>query len=236
MKTTLAIAMCAVCGITAPVHAQMTGGSVDLKYSSYPDESDFSTLAFRGQVEYGFNRNAAMQIDIGGYNFGELNETGYNIGLHGLFHASDTVSLGAFYAWDELDGGSADFYGLEAGFDITEDFVAEIYVSTGDNGGTDTDIYGLGLGYEINDQFALNANVDQFDLDSGSDLTRVSLGVEYRTVAAGNYYAELGNLDGEAGGLSDSEAFVGVGVRFDFGADRGATFGQRGFLDKLPGF
>ena len=50
-----------------------------------------------------------------------------------------------------------------------------------------------------------------------------------------NLFVELGSAEVQAARVSDSEAFVGIGGRYVFGADRGATFRQRGLLRIIPG-
>jgi len=236
MKIKMAGALCAFAALSSGSYAaELTGGSVDLGYSAFTDNSDFARTALRGQAELGFNRNWAAQLDLGSYSFDTLGDTGTNVTLHGIFHVNDQVSLGAFYSRDDLQGGDADSIGVEAGFDLNENVAAEIYLSTGDNNGIDGNIIGFDLGYNVPDQWELSVGMDRASFDFGVDLTRLSLGAEYQTQGPTNIYAEFGSLDANAFGLGGSEPYVGVGVRLDFGADRGATFGQRGLLDMIPG-
>lgn len=215
--------------------AELTGGSIDLGYSAFTDDTDVSRTALRGQAELGFNRHFGLQLDLGSYNFDAQDETGTNVSLHGTFHLNETTSFGAFYTRDDIGSGDADFFGVEAGFDFSNAVGAEVYFSTGDDNGVDGDVFGFDLAYNVNDQIALNAGFDRASFDLGADLTRLSVGVEYQTPGFANYYAEFGNVDANLMGLGGSESYIGLGVRLDFGADRGATFGQRGLLDILPG-
>jgi len=230
----------AVCfGIALCTNAQaveLTGGSLDLGYSAYVDDTDFSRLALRGQAEIGFNRNFALQIDAGGYNFNLLDETGTNIGLHAIYHVNDTVSFGAFYSRDDVSIIDADTYGLEAGFELSNQVSAEVYVATGDLQGADTTAFGLELSLAAGDRFELGLDVDHLDLESAADGTRLSIGVEYQFADQANVYAQFGNEEANLGSLGGSEPFFGVGLRIDFGAARGATFGQRGLLELVTGF
>ncbi len=236
MKKTLAGAVCAYCAFVSHSQAaELTGGSIDLGYSAFTDDSDFSRVALRGQAEIGFSRSIAMQVDLGAYDFDTFNDTGYNFALHGIYHVNDAVSLGGFYSRDDIADGDGDIFGLEAGFDLSTNVAAEAYASTGDSEGVDLDLFGFDIAYGVTDAFEVNAGIDYAEVEGGADLTRYSLGVEFQTETAGNYYAELGSLDASFGGLSGSEAYIGVGVRIDFGAERGATFGQRSFLDIIPG-
>ena len=236
MKKTITIGLCALFMNAPNIHAaEFTGGSADFGYSAFLDDTDVSRLALRGQAELGFDQNFAMQMDIGTYNFGFINDSGTNIGLHAIYHVNHATSLGVFYARDNLAGGNGDVFGVEAGFDFSNTTAGEAYFSTGDSQGIDANIYGFDLAHYISDAFQLRAGVDFVDSDLGFDLTRWAFGVEYQSIGPANYYAELGSLDANALGLAGSEAFLGFGVRLDFGMDRGATFGQRGLLDLLPG-
>ena len=229
-------AVCAlmVCG-TGLQAMELTGGSLAFGYSAFNDETDLNRTAIKGQAEVGFNRNLAAQLDLGSYNFGLVDETGTNFTLHGIYHLNAETSFGVFYARDDIFNGSADQIGIEAGFDVSEAFAAEVYASTGDNAGADGTMFGFDLGYDISDRVKLNAGLDHANYDLGTDLTRFSIGAEYNTGEYGNFYAEVGSLDISAFGLNGSETYVGLGFRLDFGAERGATFGQRGLLDMLPG-
>jgi hypothetical protein len=214
--------------------AEFTGGSFDLNYSQIADDSNFSRGTVRGSAELGFNRNWAAQLDLGSYSFETLNETGWNGTLHGIYHMNEQTSLGAYLGVDDILGSKATIYGVEAGFELNG-LNAEGYLgAVSDSGQTATMLGGV-LTNELNDSWGLNAGFDFLNDTSGVDLTRLSIGADYHVGGGATFYGEVGSLNATFGGASASEPYVGVGLRLDFGAERGSTFGHRGLLDKIPG-
>lgn len=215
--------------------AELTGGSLDLGYSGFFDDTDVSKTSLRGQAELGFTRNFALQLDLGYYDLNALDDSGTNIALHGIYHVNETVSLGAFYGQDSLNSVDADYLGIEGGFEIGESVATEVYLAAVDDNGIDGTLFGLELSNGLNEQIDLTAGVEHATYDNDLDLTRLSLGMDYSAGGPTKFYAEIGSLNADVLGLSGSEAFFNLGIRLDFGAKRGATFGQRGLLDLIPG-
>ncbi|WP_372572519.1 porin [Ruegeria jejuensis] len=218
--------------------AELTGGYFDLGYSTFTDSDNGSKFYGAGSGELGFTRNFSVQADVGVYRFDEISETGYNGTLHAIFHTNDNLSLGAFYNRDDLDGDNdSNTYGIEAGYEVgaigLEGYVSRIdFVDADSDDGT---LLGVRIDGEVAPLFTLSASVDYLNGPSDIDLTRVSLGADYNLGEGAHIYGEVGSAKVELGGLSDSEAFVAAGIRLNFGAKRGTTFGRRGLLDKLPG-
>ena len=233
VRTSAACALI-LCATQAPA-VELTGGSLTFAYSAFVDETSFDRTDIRGQTEFGFSRGFSTQLDIAAYRFGQIDRTGTNVTVHAIYHVSDATSLGAFFSRDDVLDGHADLYGLQAGFDFSDDLAGEAYLSTGDNEGVDGNLLGFDLGYQLNERVGLNLGLDHADFDFGADLTRISVGAEYATGEAGRVFAEIGSLRAEAFELSGSDEYIGLGYRIDFGAERGATFGERGLLRMLPG-
>ncbi len=214
--------------------AEFTGGSFDLNYSQIADDSNFSRGAVRGSAELGFNRNWSAQLDLGSYSFETLDETGWNGTLHGIYHMNEQTSLGAYVGVDDILGSQATIYGVEAGFELNG-LDAEGYLGgISDSGQTSTMIGGV-ITNKLNENWGLNAGFDFLNDTSGVDLTRLSIGADYHVGGGAKFYGEFGSLKASFGGASASEPYFGLGLRVDFGAARGSTFGHRGLLDKIPG-
>lgn len=228
-------ALCAVSvGANAAQAAEWTGGTIDFNYSQFADDSRFSRAAVRGSAELGFTRNWATQLDLGSYNFDAANETGWNGTVHGIYHLNDQTSLGAYLGVDDIANSSATLFGVEAGYEFAG-FTAEGYLGGyADNGQTAT-IIGGQVANALGEAWELNAGFDFFNDTSGVDLTRLSIGADYHVGNGAKFYGELGSVNVTYSTLNASEAYVGLGFRVDFGAERGATFGRRGLLDKIPG-
>jgi len=214
---------------------EVTGGSVGLSFSAFAEETSVNRVAVDGSVELGFNRNISVQIDLAysDFNFTGLNTT--TLGLHGIYHLSDTTSLGAFYVnEDENGGGDLDIFGVEAGHDAGQ-FEVEGYLARVNGGGADGDMLGVSARYELPTALGVSGSYDRVS-GSGADFRKFAVQLDRDVSPSVNLYAEVGTARLNVAGLTDSEPFVGLGGKFVFGAQRGATFGQRGFTRILPGF
>ncbi|MEX0368605.1 MAG: porin [Ruegeria sp.] len=225
--------------IAGAAHAvEVTGGYVELGYSSFTDTDIGSRYNLNGAGELAFSRSFSLQLDAGTYRFNEIDESGTNVTLHGNFHASDNLSLGAFYGRDSIDGDDLDFYGVEAGFDAGQVDI-EGYLGRHEVDGVsglDGNIFGLAMKSYATDQLELMANYDLVDNFGGLvDANVYSVGANYALSDNAEVFGTLGAARLDAFGFSNTEAFVSFGVRMNLGNARGTTFDRRGVLDKLPG-
>ena len=215
---------------------ELTGGEFNIQYSRLDDkifDTRLERLSFDGAVEIGFNRNFAAQIDAGFYDFGAIDESGSTLTLHGIYHVDENLSFGAFVGQDDLDVLESDFYGLEVGYESGA-FEVEAYLGSADSEGEDANLFGIAASYSVNEGFDITGAYELADFDDGS-LDRFEVGVRYIASPQMALTASLGSADLEAFGSSGSDNFITVGMSFTFGAERGATFGRRGFLKLIPG-
>lgn len=215
---------------------EVTGGNITLGYSSFTEDTSFSALVLKGSVELGFSKSFAVQADLGGFGYNFINETGTNFGLHGIYHLNETTSFGAYISSDSILGDSNEVYGVEAGFG-SNGFDIEGYFGKTEFSGTDASTFGVLAHYTFEGNFGIGASVDRLDINvSGLALTRYGLKADYMLENTA-IYAEIGSLAADIGefSLSGSERYVGVGIEFNLGAKRGATFSDRGFLKMIPG-
>jgi hypothetical protein len=212
---------------------EVTGGSIGLSYSAFTANSDVNRLGIEGAVEFAFNRNISMQADIGHQSFGATGVDSTTLGLHGIFHLDDQTSFGAFYVNENADLGDVDTFGLEAGYEVGQ-FEAEGYLSSADDGVDTFAIYGVSGRYEMPNTLGVTGAYDRADDDS-AELSRLSIKLDRDVSPAVNLFVEVGTARTTSAGVSDTNTFVGIGGKYVFGAERGATFEQRGFLRLLPG-
>lgn len=227
----------AIAGLTAlPASAaEITGGYIDLGYSGFTDSNFGSKFYIAGSGELAFTRNFGLQLDLANYNLDQANTSAQAATLHANFHTGESLSLGAFYGSERINS-SAQFYGLEAGYEISartgiEGYVLRREVSPSEDG----TMAGAKIVGSITDRVSLNANVDYIEGLANTSLTNVSIGADYDFGRGAKIYGTVGNANADAFGVSGNEPFVGLGFRFDIGAKRGTTFGRRGVLDKIPG-
>jgi hypothetical protein len=213
---------------------EVTGGTADIGYSTFTDDTNVSKTTFTGALEVGFTRAFSLQFDLGLYGLNAIDETARNATMHAVFHVNDTTSLGAFIGNDDISISDMNYYGVEGGFEFTG-LDAEMYLASGDESGLSTTLYGLNLHHAYNDSgFGITGKLDRVNF-SGGDVTRISVGVDYALSPTSVLYGEVGSLHASALGLSGSESYIGFGARINFGAARGVTFKRRGILDMIPG-
>lgn len=234
MNYQLGIAAIAATFFAVPAFsAGVTGGDIGLSYSAFTEDTDFAKTSLAGSLEFGMNRQFAVQGDLGYHGFHFIDESATTIGLHGIYHLSDESSLGLFVGQERFMGESQDFYGVEFGHEF-QNFDVELYVGEGESAGDTGTAYGFSGRYAANDVFGLGIAYDRIDLGVAS-ANRIGLKGDLALGSNTVVTAEYGTVDGSIGGLSASEGYFGVGVRMAFGAERGATFDRRGIARLIPG-
>lgn len=219
----------------SPISAQVTGGSIGVEYSTPTDGTDLGGTTYSGAIEYTIGRNFAVSADLSGYRLDNISTDASSATLHGIYHLSETASVGAFYGRDQLDGGDArDLYGIEGGTEFAGG-VVEGYIGQLDGAANDVTLLGVDGQYGISNGFSVIGNAG-FAFSDAGDISRFSLGAEYELSGGPQFYAELGSVSVESGGVSADQTFIGVGARVAFGAQRGTTFGSRSLFEITPGF
>jgi hypothetical protein len=226
----------ALLGAAAPAAvtaAEVTGGFVKLGYSALADDVSFSRFGFAGSVEVAFSRQFSVQGDLGYATFGESDLDGTALGLHGIYHLDDATSFGAFYTREDVGDGDADIYGIEAGYEAGQ-WEFEGHFGRTDDDDDDATIFGLMGRYALSNGLGITGSYDEVDV-AGTDVSRIGLMLDRDVANNLNLFLEVGSVEIDIGNASDSDPFVGLGGKITFGADRGATFEQRGFLRLIPG-
>lgn len=233
--TLITAAVLAVVG--SGVMAQgITGGSIGVEVTQPTDLDDFTGTNYFGAIEYGINRQFAVSADISSYRFDSIDEDARSATLHGIYHLSDTASVGAFVGQDMPENGSdITIYGVEGGTEFMGGKV-EGYVGIADND-DDTVIFGVDGTYAFNEAISFVAGAAFSEGNDDISASTISAGAEYTITGGPALYAEIGNSSSDGLGANDiDETFVGVGARINFGAARGTTFGQRSLFEALPNF
>ncbi len=224
--------------ISTPVAAvEFTGGSIDAGYSQFTDGTLGKRFSLAGSAELSITKSFGIQADIATYNFQETNISGQNLTLHGVFHISPDASIGGFYGQDKLSAVKTEYFGIEAGYDFGR-VDLEGYISSGsiqNLSGSSSTLAGAELRGAVTNEVFLTAKFDYLDAPVGINGSRFSVGADYTFQDKVTVYGELGSGRAQIGNASGTEPFVGIGLRFNLGTDRGTTFGRRGLLDKIPG-
>jgi len=223
---------------SAAYAVEVTGGYLDLGYSTFTDSDFGDRYNFNGSGEVAFSRMFSVQLDIGGYRFADLGETATNVTLHTNLHTSGNASFGAFYGQDSLDDADFQFYGVEAGFDAgpatIEGYLG--YHELDDFSGVDGTLFGISAVSELGDDWEFLASYDYVaDFLGGIDTGVFALSAKYLITDQAEVYGEIGTTHFSLPFGSTNEAFVAIGVRMNFGNSRGTTFGRRGVFAPLAG-
>ena len=220
--------------VASPLSAQgITGGTLGVEVDAQSDLSDLGGTTYFGGLEYAINRDFAIAADVSTYSFDSLADDATSATVHGIYHLSDSASVGLFYGQDWTNGSSANVYGLEGGTEFmggtVEGFVGMV------DGETDATIFGVDGNYDWNDAISFTGSAAFGDYEDGNS-SLFSIGASYTIANGPDLYAEIGSASAESGGISDSDTFIGVGARINFGAARGTTFDQRSLFEILPQF
>ncbi len=231
---TITIIACALCAPTIAAAFDVTGGDVSVGHSVFIDDTDIARSSLEGSVELGFGRSFGVQIDAGLHRFNFVGENSTTLTVHGIYRLGDATSAGLFIGADEIDNESLTFIGAEVGHEFGRAGV-EGYFSLANESGSAGDTIGISGSYQATDTIEVGASLDRVGLGGSDDITRFGLRGDLAVGEQTGLYAEVGSLSADVGGASDSEAFVGIGATFSFGANKGATFERRGLSRVLPG-
>lgn len=234
IKNTISF-VCGFCMFASYAAAfEVTGGEVSIGHSAFIDDTDVARSSLEGSVGLGFSKSFGVQIDAGVSSFNLANESATAVAVHGIYHFDEATSAGIFVGSEEFASENSMFYGGEVGTEFAQGDV-EGYFGMAEDAGVDATVFGLSGSYRLNDTFAMGASVDYTKFDGGVGLTRFGVRGDYAAGQQTDLYAEVGSLSADIAGMSGSETFIGLGAEFNFGAERGATFGRRGFTRLLPG-
>lgn len=233
MSHKAAIAAIVLAAATSPAAAQVTGG-LGVEYSAPLEGGDFGGTTYYGAIEYAFNRNFSFGADLSGYRLDNINTDASSATLHGIYHFSDTLSLGAFYGIDRVNEVNSDLYGIEAGTEFMGGEV-EGYLARLDGTTAEATLLGVDGLYSLSGGFALTGNLDM-SVQDANDVRRVAIGGQYVIDGGPQFYAEIGNASVETGGVTADQNFIGIGARVAIGNQRGTTFNPRSLYEILPGF
>lgn len=222
--------------LATPLWAEVTGGSLALSHSAYTDDTSVANTALEGSVEYGFSRNFSLQGDLGYNSFHDSDTHLTNATVHGIFHINPSTSLGGFVGVDSSNSNSSTVYGLEFGHAVSGQTGVEGYVAQNEDNGADLTQIGLSGRYEMTPQVGFGASLDYGNFDIKADVTRFAISADYAVADNLRLSAELGEVDAKAFGFGGSEAYVKLGAKITFGANRGTTFGTRSLSRLLPGY
>jgi hypothetical protein len=223
---------------------EVTGGEISLGYSAFvetPGGETFSNTTLSGSIELGFTRDFSAQVDLSLYQFNQLSALGANNGnnltLHGIYHIDESISVGGFYGMDRIEDLDLDFYGAEVGYESAS-FEAEAYFAIGEIDGLSGDgsVIGLSGAFPVADNLDMIGSASFGKIDGGVNFNLIEAGVLYDVSNNFGVSASYGVADGSIGGFdTSSEGYFAVEAEITFGADRGATFGERGILRLIPG-
>lgn len=234
MITKSAITAAVLAALSSPLAAQgITGGQLGIEYIAPLDGSDFGGTAYNGGIEYAITRQFSVSADFSSYSLDTFTTDPSSLTLHGIYHMGDTASLGVFYGQDSVGDDDATFYGLEGGTEFMGGDVVG-YVAKVD-GNSDGTMFGVDGTYDWRDGIGLTGNAGIVSVN-GTSVRRISVGGVYEMAEGPEFFGEVGSLSAETGGVSDSQAFLGLGARINFGAQRGTTFDQRSLYEILQGF
>ena len=253
MKKSYLVLASAICfaefGVSPAMAFEVKGGDVGL--------SNYSLFGFGGgrevregkldaSVEIGFNTPFALQFDLlASSSLGSSHSfNGRAGGVHAIYHVSDDLSVGAFFAREQLrvmtfSPSYVSIYGGEISYDVNA-FSFEGYYGKikSNNAPARSSVGGASIDYSFNDQFAIGVNFERLELGNSRNnvalTTSVALNAAYEVFDNVLVTGEFGRHTSISGGRRGN--FVGLGIKYTFGAERGATFGKREMYRRISAF
>lgn len=238
---TLAASVSSIVAAMNPAMAQeFTGGEIGVEYSAFTQQVlgetlDRVTLDASGEI--GFSRSFGVQGDLSYHRFGATDEDAFNFTLHTVYHASEQASLGLFLGNESIAGLDSNFYGIEGGIEHGISSFEVYYAEIEELNFADANIAGIRSEFDIGNDFGVGVDYDTLQADGPGSVSRLTVSGSYHAGRGTNLYAEIGSahLNNTGIGPDVSETFVGLGMEFTFGANRGSTFGNRSLADLIPG-
>lgn len=211
-----------------------SGGEISAEALAYSDSGDIGSTAYSGALEFGITRQISVAVDFGFYGLQTLDLQADTATIHGIYQLSDTVSLGAFYGKDRLEGEDATLFGVEGGTEFGQ-ATAEGYFGKLDGAGDTATLLGVSGTYGFSDSIAALGSFNIADLGDSSS-NRLALGGQYTIANGPDLWAEIGTLKMDDGVATSNDTFLSIGARIEFGAARGTTFGRRSLFETATGF
>ena len=211
-----------------------SGGEISAEALAYGDGGDIGKTAYSGALEFGITRNISVAVDLGFYGLQTLDLQADTATIHGIYQMSETVSLGAFYGKDTLEGSDARIFGIEGGTEFGGAAV-EGYFAKLDGAGDNATLLGVSGTYGFSDSISALGSFSIADLGDSSS-NRLAVGGQYTIASGPDLWAEIGTLKIDDGVNTSNDMFIGIGARIEFGAARGTTFDRRSLFETATGF
>lgn len=229
-----AVVLTAAAGTAQAQSFGFTGGEISAEALVYSDGGDIGSTAYSGALEFGITRNISVAVDLGFYGLQTLDLQADTATIHAIYQMNDTVSLGAFYGQDRLDGSEATVIGLEGGTEFAG-VAVEGYFAQLDGAGDDATLLGVSGQYGFSESITALGSFNIADLGDASS-NRLAVGGQYTIASGPDLWAEIGTLKIDDGATASSDTFISIGARIEFGAERGTTFGRRSLFETGTGF
>lgn len=209
--------------IAMPLAAQeVTGSSVTLSHYTGKKFASFPTTQLKAQVAFDVTQKAGVQVDLGveQFTFG----TTFGANLHGYYHSSDMLTLGAFAGFARSGFFSHANFGIEAEYKTdkleVEAHIGQTRISSAGGiilGNPNSLFWGLEGRYAITDKIDLNAELGSIVYTGFFAQTRyqLSLGGTYHVTDRVSLFARADLPYTSIGGnTAAGPATATIGVKF----------------------
>ncbi len=225
----------------------LNGATISGNVNVFDDDSyDATNSALKAGAELGLSRDFAISGNLAVYNSDEVDETGTNVTLHGLYMISPTTALGVYVASDDDGGANYEHFGVEAGFGSPQgrfEFYYGAVDGLSDSSSIDTSIAGISFEFEVARNFALMLNSQAVtfsdDFNDSVTLGTTAIGGRYTFDNGPSIYAEIGQLgatasiDGDLFVSENDSNFFAIGAEMTFGRSSGTLMSNRSVFEAI---
>lgn len=231
MTKLLASSLALILAASGAQAIELVGANVGLSYGKITEAPNnaFEKTQLEGSAEFAIAPSISVQGDLAFSALTRANRDAESYGLHAIYDTNADLVLGAFAAYDDVQGYDVNLYGIEArgqfaGFDV------ETYAGRIDNDVKMGEVFGAWAQYDVTADVALGLRYDNANLFS-TRTERAALTADYKAIENVAFTAEVGKsrMNNQA-----ADAYATVGVKYTFGG-KDATFNQRSLLSIVPG-
>jgi len=213
----------------------LSGATVALEYTTYPDVDNETSTGFSGSAEFDIVNGFSVAADLSNTSFESIDENGTNVVVHAIYAINPDVSVGGFIGREAIDGEEIDNYGAEIAYKSGMTGL-EAYLGAGDVNSVDLTYVGISGSYGLGNGISVIGGYDRVGYDLGGDVTvsAIDIGGEFAFSGGAAFYVKAGQLSLDTPGPNDEENYFEIGASFSFGPMGGTTFSSRGLLENVP--
>ena len=232
MTKILASSLALILAASGAQAVELLGANAGLSYGKMTEApfNNFEKTQLEASAEVGFAPSLSVQGDIALTALTRANRDADSYGLHAIYNTNADLAVGAFAAYDDVQGYDISSYGVEVA-GRASGVAYEAYIGRTDDDKKIGELFGLSAQIDLIEEAKMGLRYDNIDLGAART-ERLSLTGEYKATSDITLTAELGKMRVNE---ANSEPFFTIGAKWNFGGKAAPTFKQRNVMAIVPG-